>query len=90
VTLQTSTAIIGCALGFVRAELATLRTVFPHVALLARIPVLSGQDGGNVVAVASRSPIPAAQIEARLGGGISSGRCRGARTSTASSGTHPC
>lgn len=55
-------------MGFVRAELATLRTVFPHVALLARIPVLSGQDGGNVVAVASRSPIPAAQIEARLGG----------------------
>ena len=53
-------------LGFVRAELATLRAVFPHVALLARIPVLAGEDGGNVVAVASRSPIPADQIAAAL------------------------
>lgn len=53
-------------LGFVRAELATLRDVFPHVALLARIPVLAGDDGGNVVAVASRSPIPAEELAARL------------------------
>ncbi|TFV66393.1 UNVERIFIED_ORG: spermidine synthase [Bacillus sp. AZ43] len=53
-------------LDFVRAELATLRAVFPHVALLARIPVLDGEDGGNVVAVASRSPIPADRIADRL------------------------
>ncbi|SFE66689.1 Spermidine synthase [Blastococcus tunisiensis] len=53
-------------LGFVRAELATLRAVFPHVALLARIPVLAGEDGGNVVAVASRSPIPTDEIAAAL------------------------
>ncbi len=53
-------------LGFVRAELATLRAVFPHVALLARHPVLAGEDGGNVVAVASRTPLPAADIEAAL------------------------
>jgi spermidine synthase len=53
-------------LAFVRAELATLRAVFPHVALLARNPVLAGEDGGNVVAVASRSPIPAAEIAERL------------------------
>jgi hypothetical protein len=50
-------------MGFVRAELATLREVFPHVALLARAPVLAGEDGGNVVVVASRSPIPVAAIE---------------------------
>jgi spermidine synthase len=49
-------------LDFVRAELATLRKVFPHVALLARIPVLAGEDGGNAVAVASRSPLPAEAI----------------------------
>ncbi|SOD93431.1 fused MFS/spermidine synthase [Blastococcus haudaquaticus] len=49
-------------LGFVRAELATLRDVFPHVALLARTPVLAGDDGGNVVAVASRAPIPVGEI----------------------------
>jgi spermidine synthase len=53
-------------LRFVRAELATLRTVFPHVALLARDPVLAGEDGGNVVAVASRSPLPTAALSAAL------------------------
>ncbi len=53
-------------LAFVRAELATLREVFPHVALLARRPVLAGEDGGNVVAVASRSPIPVEAISAAL------------------------
>ena len=49
-------------LDFVRAELATMRTVFPHVALLARAPVLDGEDGGNVVAVASRRPLPLDRI----------------------------
>ncbi len=49
-------------LAFVRAELATLRDVFPHVLLLARAPVLAREDGGNLVAVASRSPLPAAEI----------------------------
>ncbi|TKJ30979.1 fused MFS/spermidine synthase [Blastococcus sp. CCUG 61487] len=53
-------------LAFVRAELATLREVFPHVALLARAPVLAGEDGGNVVAVASRSPIPVDEIAERM------------------------
>ncbi len=53
-------------LAFVRAELATLRAVFPHVALVAPGPVLSGDDGGNVVAVASRSPIPAHALAPRL------------------------
>nr|WP_204331542.1 fused MFS/spermidine synthase [Geodermatophilus sabuli] len=49
-------------MGFVRAELATLQAVFPHVALLAREAVLAGEDGGNVVAVASRSPLPTEAI----------------------------
>ena len=53
-------------LGFVRAELATMRAVFPHVVLLARAPVLAGEDGGNVVAVASRSPLDAAALRAAL------------------------
>jgi spermidine synthase len=53
-------------LSFVRAELATMRAVFPHVLLLARAPVLAGDDGGNVVAVASRSPLPSAAIETAL------------------------
>ena len=53
-------------LAFVRAELATLRAVFPHVALLARPSTLSGEDGGNVVAVASRAPIATGTLAARL------------------------
>ncbi|SET61216.1 fused MFS/spermidine synthase [Geodermatophilus poikilotrophus] len=43
-------------LAFVRAELATMRQVWPHVLLLARAPVLDGEDGGNLVAVASHRP----------------------------------
>ncbi len=53
-------------LDFVRAELATLRAVFPHVALLAPAPVLAGADGGNVVVVASRRPLPTDGIQAAL------------------------
>jgi spermidine synthase len=53
-------------LAFVRAELATMRAVFPHVLLLAQAPVLTGEDGGNVVAVASRSPLPTAAIAVGL------------------------
>ena len=53
-------------LDFVRAELATLRAVFPHVLLLARAPALAGEDGGNVVAVASRRPLPVEEIAAGL------------------------
>ena len=53
-------------LDFVRAELATMRDVFPHVALLARAPVLAGEDGGNVVALASRSPLDADALREAL------------------------
>jgi spermidine synthase len=53
-------------LGFVRAELATLREVFDHVALLARVPVLTGEDGGNVIAVASQQPLDAVGIAAAM------------------------
>lgn len=53
-------------LGFVRAELATMRQVFPHVLLLAAAPVLAGEEGGNVVAVASRGSLPEAAIARAL------------------------
>jgi spermidine synthase len=53
-------------LNFVRAELATMRSVFPHVALMARAPALAGEDGGNLVAVASRQPLPTEEIAAAL------------------------
>ncbi|MCZ2850095.1 fused MFS/spermidine synthase [Modestobacter sp. VKM Ac-2978] len=53
-------------LSFLRAELATVQQVFDHVLLLARAPVLAGEDGGNVVAVASQRPLPSADIAAAL------------------------
>ena len=68
-------------LAFVRAELATLRAVFPHVLLLARAPVLAGEDGGNVVAVASRSRLPGdghRRGPDRAGARLAGGRRRGA------------
>jgi spermidine synthase len=53
-------------LAFVRAELATMRQVWPHVLLLARAPVLAGEDGGNLVAVASSRPLDRAFLAGAL------------------------
>ncbi|MGY1701015.1 fused MFS/spermidine synthase [Geodermatophilus sp. SYSU D00766] len=53
-------------LGFVRAELATMRRVWPHVLLLARAPVLAGEDGGNLVAVAAHRPLDEAALAGAL------------------------
>jgi spermidine synthase len=50
-------------LGFARAELATLRRVFDHVALAADAYTLSGQGGGNLVAIASDSPVDKRTID---------------------------
>jgi hypothetical protein len=55
-------------LRFARAEVATLREVFPHVALLARLDVLNRRDGGDLVIVASPAPIDLAGLRQRLGG----------------------
>jgi hypothetical protein len=43
---------------FIKAELATVADVFPHVALIAPADALSGEVGSNFVIVASRSPLP--------------------------------
>lgn len=53
-------------MGFVRAELATLAEVFAHVVLLAPEPVPAGEEGGNVVAVASQEPLPEGAIARAL------------------------
>ena len=65
-------------LRFVRAEAATARTVFPHVAVVADPPSLAGQSGGNFVVVASHRPIDVADVLARIdrrgdAGGVLSG-----------------
>jgi len=49
-------------LGFVRAEVATLRAVFDHVAVVGPPERLAGRAGGNFIVVASDTPIPSAAI----------------------------
>jgi hypothetical protein len=44
-------------LGFARAEAATLREVFAHVAVVAQPERVAGRDGGNLVLVASDQPL---------------------------------
>jgi spermidine synthase len=55
-------------LAFARAEVATLRAVLPHVAVLAEPAVLRGAEGGNVVLVGSQRPLDVAALRAGLGG----------------------
>ncbi len=50
-------------LGFARAEVATLRRVFGHVAVVAPAAQLRGRLGGNFVLVASDAPIDVTRIE---------------------------
>ena len=57
-------------LAFARAELATMREVFPHV-VVAADPATLARDagaGGNLVAVASGAPLDVEALEAAMGG----------------------
>jgi spermidine synthase len=56
------------SLAFARAAVATTAEVFGHVVLLARPDVLTGEDGGNLVLVASDSPIDLDALTERLDG----------------------
>ncbi|GIF95896.1 hypothetical protein Cci01nite_09900 [Catellatospora citrea] len=51
---------------FVRAEMATVAAVFPHVALIAPRGALDGREGANFLVVASARPLPLQAIAARL------------------------
>ena len=51
---------------FARAEAATLRSVFGHVALLGAPVTVAGEGGGNHILVASGRPLPLADIRRRL------------------------
>jgi SAM-dependent methyltransferase len=53
-------------LRFVRAEAATARVLFAHVAVVADPPSLAGRSGGNFVVVASHQPIEAGDILERI------------------------
>jgi spermidine synthase len=51
---------------FARAEIATLKSVFGHVALIGAPVTVAGQGGGNHILVASRQPLPLAGIQRDL------------------------
>jgi spermidine synthase len=53
-------------LGFARAQVATLREVFAHVAVLGEPGRLTGTEGGNLVLVGSEAPIDVEALRARL------------------------
>ncbi len=55
-------------LGFLRAEVATLRDVFEHVAVIGPAGRFDGSDGGNTIVVASDRPLPLARIAERNAG----------------------
>ena len=48
----------GAGLAFARRQVATVRAVFGHVIVLAEVQVLKGRRFGNLVIVASPSPLP--------------------------------
>lgn len=51
---------------FVRAEVATIESVFPQVAIVASPDALRGEAGGNFVVLASAVPLPLPALRARL------------------------
>ncbi|MDR0343833.1 MAG: fused MFS/spermidine synthase [Nocardiopsaceae bacterium] len=52
-------------LGYARAQVATVRSVFPHACLLADPAVLRGRRFGNLVLTAARRGLPAAELARR-------------------------
>jgi hypothetical protein len=56
-------------LSFARAETATLLEAFDDVALLAPQAVVEGDDGGNLVLVASDEPLPVDALGERTASG---------------------
>lgn len=59
----------GPGLAFARSQAATLKTAFGHVAALAETQILKGRRFGNVVMMASRSPLPTDWMPRLLAGG---------------------
>jgi hypothetical protein len=58
----------GPPLRFIRGQLATLRSVFPHVALISTGSTLAGARFSNIVLLAADRPLPLEAIRARLRG----------------------
>lgn len=56
-------------LAFARGQVATIRSVLPHVAILAEAQVLKGRRFGNLVVAASRTPLPTEWLPRLLAAG---------------------
>jgi spermidine synthase len=54
-------------LRFVRAEAATAGSVFSNVSVIARDSTIDGENGGNLVLVASDTPLDTAGVDAAIG-----------------------
>jgi len=64
----------GGRLDFVRSQVATIRSVFPEVLLIADPAVLRGRRFGNVVVVGSHRALPVAELSRRTAGDPFPGR----------------
>ncbi len=51
---------------FIRAEVATVAAVFPHVALIAPPAAIDGKVGANFIIVASQEPLPLVALAEKL------------------------
>jgi spermidine synthase len=56
----------GGKLAFARAQVATLRSVFAEVALIADPTVLRGRRFGNLVLIAAQQPLPVEELTRRI------------------------
>lgn len=64
----------GGQLAFARAQVATVRAVFPHVCVLAEPTVFRGRRFGNFILVGSRAELPLADLTRRVAGDVFPGR----------------
>ncbi len=64
----------GAPLAHTRAQVATVRAVFPHVCLIADAAVLRGRRFGNLVLAASPEPLPVDALTRRTAGDPMPGR----------------
>ena len=59
----------GAGLAFARRQVATIRSVLPHVAVLAEVQTLKGRRFGNLVIAASPAPLPTAWLPRLMAAG---------------------
>ncbi|XCM79724.1 fused MFS/spermidine synthase [Kitasatospora sp. HUAS MG31] len=70
----------GAGLPFARAQVATLRAVFPEVCLVADPAVLRGKRFGNLILAASHQPLPLDELGRRVATDPSHGRIEHGRS----------